>query len=249
MTPESAHEKLNEAERILGHTFSNRDILLAAITHPSATEDAPFAVSYERLEFLGDAVLGAIVSEELYTQFPFLDEGGLTRIKVSLVSGTALASIAEELGFENIIITGASVKSLQGRARSSIFENVFEALVAALFLEAGMEAAKNWVLDKLRPHIDVTMALKPESPKSSLQEVLQEKHVTPHYRIIDRSGPAHSPMFKAEVLSGETVIGVGEGHSKKEAEAEAARVALESINKPKSKRKRSRSAKNADEKQ
>ena len=103
---EEQQRKVEEAQRIIGRDFDDPDILLSAITHPSATEGKPVKFSYERLEFLGDSILGAIVANEAFHEYPELDEGGLTRIKVALVSGTSLAEVAEKLGFADVIVFG-----------------------------------------------------------------------------------------------------------------------------------------------
>lgn len=220
---------LDEAEEILGYRFHNRGILEMALTHPSASKHTKTTNNYERLEFLGDSILGAIIAEEIFERFPDLEEGGLTRIKVSLVSGASLSKVAEDIGFSNVIIFGESEAGTKGRGLHSALENVFEASVAALFLDGGIEAARTWVLQVLGPHINKDIASEPESPKSSLQELLQAQHKKPVYEIVDIIGPPHDRLFKAAVSVGGEVIGTGEGSSKKYAEAAAAAKALETL--------------------
>jgi ribonuclease-3 len=222
-------QRIEKAEAILGYHFSNPDLLIRALTHPSAAESDPIANSYERLEFLGDSLLGAFVSHAIYTRFPELDEGGLTRIKVSLVSGSSLSERAADLGLGELIIFGSSERGTGQRGLNSALENVFEALVAALTLDGGPEVARTWVLDVLGAYIDGGFASEPENPKSMLQEILQLNRITPTYEVVETTGPPHARVFTCNVLSGTEVIGTGCGHSKKDAEAQAAAAALESL--------------------
>jgi ribonuclease-3 len=222
---EKAH-RVECAERILGYTFKDKNLLLQALTHPSAAEDDPIGSSYERLEFLGDSLLGAFVASTIYERFPDFDEGALTRIKVSLVSGGMLSRRAGELGFSDLIIFGSSEKGTGRRGLFSALENVFEALVAAIVLDGGMDEAREWVIDVLGSHISRKIAAEPENPKSILQEALQVDRITPTYELVETSGPPHERVFTCNVLSEGMVIGTGSGHSKKDAEVEAAAQAL-----------------------
>lgn len=227
-------EKLDKAEEILKYTFKNRTLLLLALTHPSASEGISAEGSYERLEFLGDAILGAIISRELYDRFPTLDEGALTRLKVSAVSGQTLAKVADELGLAEQIIFGSSEKGTGKRGLQSALENVYEALVAALQIDGGIEAAAHFVLRTLAPMINIDVATEPENPKSILQEILQTERITPTYEIIDTEGPPHDRIFTARVLAEEKVLAQGVGHSKKDAEMDAAAHALDAMKEEKS---------------
>jgi ribonuclease-3 len=222
-------ERVRQLEEIIGYCFTDKDLLIQAMTHPSAVEDNPIAGSYERLEFLGDSLLGAIVALVTYERFPLIDEGGLTRIKVSLVSGGMLSRQARELGLSDLIIFGSSERGTGGRGLTSALENVFEALVAAIALDGGLSAARTWVEQVLDPYISLELSQEPENPKSILQEILQVKRVTPTYELIDATGPPHERVFTCNVLSEGKIIGVGTGHSKKDAEAAAASAALRDI--------------------
>jgi len=222
-------ERVRQLEEIIGYCFTDKDLLIRAMTHPSAVEDNPIAGSYERLEFLGDSLLGAIVALVTYERFPLIDEGGLTRIKVSLVSGGMLSRQARELGLSDLIIFGSSERGTGGRGLTSALENVFEALVAAIALDGGLSAARTWVEQVLDPYISLELSQEPENPKSILQEMLQVKRVTPTYELIDATGPPHERVFTCNVLSEGKIIGVGTGHSKKDAEAAAASAALRDI--------------------
>ena len=217
------------AEEILGYVFEDKPLLEAALTHPSALEKETAFHNYERLEFLGDSILGAITAAYLFDNFRDLDEGGLTRIKVALVSGTNLAKVSQEMGIASCIIFGDSETGTDRRGLHSALENVFESLVAALFLDGGVEAAWNWVVSTLLTNVDKNLANEPESPKSSLQEYLQARRKTPEYRITGSDGPPHARTFFAEALVDGQVIGEGSGRSKKQAEAQAAAAALKKL--------------------
>jgi ribonuclease-3 len=204
-------------------------LLERALTHPSAANNDTINNSYERLEFLGDAILGAIISQMLFERFPQMDEGGMTRVKVSLVSGTTLSKLSEDLGIGSLIVFGSSERGTGKRGLTSAMENVFEALVAALALDAGSEVAKQWVLKTFTPIVNDVLDNEPENPKSTLQELLQVDHITPTYEVIDSSGPPHDRVFTAEVLAAGKVLGTGSGHSKKDAENKAAQNALNQL--------------------
>lgn len=219
-------QKLSQMEAILGYRFQNTRYILSAITHPSATEGRAVRFSYERLEFLGDSILGAIVAYAAFHKYPDLDEGGLTRIKVALVSGSSLAAVAESLGFAELIVFGSSETGTGHRGMHSALENVYEAVVAALYLDGGREVAERFVTDTLIPRMDISMAREPENPKSALQEKLQEDGITPTYELVDTQGPPHDRTFVAEVFAGETGLARGTGRTKKEAESQAAKSAL-----------------------
>jgi ribonuclease-3 len=219
-------DKLTQAEQILEHTFTDRSLLERALTHPSAAQNDTTNNSYERLEFLGDAILGAIISQTLYERFAQMDEGGMTRLKVSLVSGTTLSKLADELGIGRLITFGSSEHGTGKRGLTSALENCLEALVAALTLDAGYEQAKQWVQKTFKPLIGEVLANEPENPKSALQELLQADHITPTYDVTGSSGPPHDRLFTAEVLAAGKVLGSGSGHSKKDAENKAAHNAL-----------------------
>ena len=221
--------KIERIQEILQYRFNDEAIVLYAITHPSAIEGKPVRYSYERLEFLGDAVLGTIVVHAAFSSFPELDEGGLTRIKVSLVSGSTLSKLAEDLGFKDVIVFGSSETGTGKRGMHSALENVYEAVVGALYLDGGMPAASAFVERTLIPHMDRSQALRPENPKSMLQEKLQEHGVTPTYELLSMEGPPHDRTFEAQVFAERIAMGKGIGKSKKEAEANAAKQSLKDI--------------------
>jgi ribonuclease-3 len=225
-------ERRQLAESVLGHTFADKDLVLRALTHPSAVEERDPDAYYERLEFLGDSIIGFLIAEELYRRFPSMDEGGLTRIRVSVVSRTALGKVAADLGLADAIVVGQSERGTGGRGLKSALGNVYEALAAALYLDAGMAAARKWVLATLGPLIFEDVAAVLENPKSELQETLQARGKTPEYRLVSQDGPPHARTFTIEVEVSGTVLGNGIGHTKKEAEAAAAAAAIARLSKP-----------------
>ena len=223
---EEQASKLQRAEEVLGYSFSNKQLILSAITHPSATEGRAVKYSYERLEFLGDSILGAIVADVAFERFHELDEGGLTRIKVALVSGASLSDVASGLGFADIIVFGSSETGTGKRGLHSALENVYEAVVAALYLDGGIDAAVKFVRRTLIPHMSLDLAAQPENPKSALQEKLQEGGITPTYKLIETQGPPHDRTFVAQVYAGDQGLSRGTGRTKKEAESQAAKSTL-----------------------
>ena len=232
VSPADTAKRVELAESILKHKFADQDLVLRALTHPSAVEERDPQAYYERLEFLGDSIVGFLIAEELYRRFPLMDEGGLTRIRVSVVSRTALGKVAADLGLAEALVVGESERGTGGRGLKSALGNAYEALVAALYLDAGMAAARKWVLATLGPLISEDVAASLENPKSELQERLQARGKTPAYRLTSQDGPPHARTFTVEVEVGGKVMGVGSGHTKKEAEAAAAAAAIERLSKP-----------------
>ncbi len=218
---------IQAAEEICGHRFRDPELVSAALTHPSAVEGQPVGASYERLEFLGDSILGAIVAHDLFLMFPDMDEGELTRFKISLVSGDMLSRVSEELGIGELISFGTSELGTGSRGMHSALENVYESLVGALYLDGGMEPAHAFVHRTLKPHMSPNLASMPIVPKSRLQEVVQAQgKEQPVYKLIGEEGPAHEPTFTAVVLIDGERAGRGQGSSKKAAETAAALDAL-----------------------
>jgi ribonuclease-3 len=212
----------------LGVPVNDRELYRRALTHPSwALEHG--GEHYERLEFLGDAVLAWVVAPRLYEAFPDLPEGDLTRMKIALTSGTTLTGVARELGIGPAIRFGRG--AVKESTRASVLENAFEALVAAVYLDAGIAAAGAFVLRVLGDRIDRdTLLATPFDAKSRLQELAQAAgHGLPAYAIVERSGPVHAPEFTAEVSLSDEVRGRGTGATKQAAERAAAAAALESL--------------------
>ena len=171
---------------------------------------------------MGDSILGAVVARSLFVSYPEFDEGKLTRLKVSLVSGATLSEVSHELGIDDIIIFGASETGTGARG------NVYESLVGALYLDAGWDAAAEFIHRTLKPHLASERAEHPANPKSFLQECVQaDGHEPPAYKLVGSEGPAHAPTFTAVVLIDGIRQGRGSGSSKKEAEGAAALEALD----------------------
>ena len=216
------------AER-LGHEFSDISLLQHALAHRSwCGEQEGGAPSNERLEFLGDAVLGLVVARYSYERYPRFAEGMLAKVRSAVVNARVLAQVAEDLGVGEVLLLGRGEEASGGRTKASILADAFEAVVAAIYLDAGLEAARGFVLRAL-----VAGALEAEaaSParsdhKSALQELLQAGGLgQAEYRVVEESGPDHRKMFQIEVRAS-GVSATGTGRTKKEAEQDAARSAL-----------------------
>ena len=222
------HKRIKHIEEIVGHHFEDEQLVIAALTHPSAAEGKSVSASYERLEFLGDSILGAMIAADVYRRFPAMDEGQLSMIKIALVSGEMLSEVAGELGIGSYILFGESEKGTGARGMRSALENVYEALVGALYVDGGYDAAHDFVVRTLHPHITPELGQKIVPAKSRLQEVIQrDYHVGPTYKLEGERGPAHSPTFTSVVLVDGIRVGRGEGATKKESQANAAADALE----------------------
>jgi ribonuclease-3 len=215
-------------EKRLGHRFRDRARLEAAWVHRSAANERRLAANYERLEFLGDAVLGLLAAEWLYRKFPALPEGHLARLKSTVVSAAALASYARALGLGAHLVLGQGEERSGGRDKASLLADSLEAVIAAVYLDGGLRAARKVVgafLDTATDGLD----LGANDAKSELQERIQGQGIeAPTYRVVAESGPDHAKSFTVEVLIGGEVAGRGSGRSKKTAELDAARRALES---------------------
>ena len=219
-------------ERNLKLRFKNRRFLEQALLHPSysnelRTGEGPGG-SYERLEFLGDAILGAAVTLELFRRCPELPEGKLTKLRSSLVSGSPLAHIARGLELGQYLKLGKGEESTGGRDRDSNLSATFEALVGAVFLDQGFETAREFVLRTLAEPMDrLVEEGAPEDPKSQLQEMVQGMGgVLPQYRTVEEEGPDHARTFEVEVVVDGHAMGKGRGQRKLDAEKQAAREAL-----------------------
>jgi ribonuclease-3 len=223
---------LSEAEILehlalrLGHRFANPALGLQALTHSSAKDkDSP---CNERLEFLGDAILGHVVSEHLFHHFPGYEEGDLSTLKSVIVSAPTLAKKAQELGLDRVVILGRGLREKHSLPRS-ILANVFEALIAAVYLDGGFEAARSFILSSLRDTVDAVLKDEHEKNyKSLLQDYAQRSRATiPAYKVMKEEGPDHKKMFQVVVELAGTQYGPAWGANKKEAEQRAARKALQ----------------------
>jgi ribonuclease-3 len=218
-------------ESRIHYKFRNSLLLAEALTHPSlAYESQRPHFDNQRLEFLGDAVLQLIVTEELYRMFPDFPEGRLTKLRSRVVSRRALARFAMAIHLGDYVLLGKGEEATGGRRRLSTLADAFEALIGAVYLDSGPVAVRTLVLRLFESEIG-SMAASPEerNPKGELQECLQAIHPEPPtYRIVSESGPDHRRVFQAEVVWRERVLAMGKGKSKKEAEARAAAEAMRS---------------------
>lgn len=217
--------RLERAEEFLGHRFADRGILQQALTHASAAEGNP-ADDYERLEFLGDAIVGFLIADVVFERYPTFTEGNLTKLRVSVINGSFLSEVMADLGFADLIIFGASERGLGSRGLPSALEDIYESLTAALYLDAGLPEARRWVLETLGPYLTPELLKTAVSPKSRLQEIMQERGRQVTYVIVDTEGPAHAPCFTAAALINGKEKARGTGSSKKEAESAAAALVL-----------------------
>lgn len=215
------------AEDLLGHGFRDPSLLDEALTHKSYAYERSALRHNERLEFLGDSVLAAVVAHRLFLDHPGEDEGRLSKLKASLVSRATLARWAEQIDLGPHLKLGAGEESTGGRERPSILSNALEAVIGALYLDGGYEAARKFVTTRFLTARDEFV----ESDfKSRLQEVVQKRHkVPPDYRLLETSGPDHDKTFKVTVLVGSRTLGSGKGKTKKEAEQDAAQNALKRL--------------------
>ena len=219
-------------EQKLGVRFKDPGLMDQALVHPSYLNELPPGkspvYSYERMEFLGDAVLGVTVTLELFKRCPDLPEGQLTKLRSSLVSGTTLARIARRQKLGQHLMLGKGEESSGGRDRESNLAAALEALVAAVFLDRGFETARKFVVRMTRDEMDVLLEGGiPEDPKSRLQELVQGMvGLPPDYRMVESGGPDHDKGFDVEVIMDGQVMGRGHGRRKAEAEKMAAQEAL-----------------------
>jgi ribonuclease-3 len=214
----------------IGYRFRDRGLLEHALTHKSrAAEDASGGVSdNESLEFLGDAVLGLVVADALFHQYPTYTEGQKSKVKAAVVSTQSLARQAEEIQLGEHLILGRGEEKTGGRFKQALLADAYEALIAGIYLDGGLEAAAAFLRRELKAAIDAgsSQTVAPDY-KSALQERLQALgQPLPEYRVSGEAGPDHRKIFSVEVVANGEVLGAASGRAKKEAEQEAARLAL-----------------------
>lgn len=218
---------------ILGITFKNEALLEQALVHDSYVNENPqlAPVSNERLEFLGDALLGLVAAEKLYLDFPHYTEGQMTRLRAGLVRREALARMAEEIGLGDHLYLGKGEEASGGRHKRPNLAGALEAVLGAIYIDQDLAAAKKVTLKLLDQEYSVLVREGVGTDyKSRLQETIQSQHQrTPSYSLIEATGPDHDRRFKVEVRLGATLLGTGSGKSKKAAESAAARDALEKL--------------------
>lgn len=214
---------LEKLEVSLGHTFKSKNLLRDALTHSSSSGET----NYERLEFLGDRVLGLVMAQILYQKFTGETEGDLAKRLAALVQGSLLAEIAGQVNLGNYIILSDAERGSGGSQKENILADALEAVIGALFLDAGLEACMAFIKDRWDDHFD-KMKLPPQHPKTSLQEWAQGAGLPlPLYEIIGQHGPDHAPVFEIKLfVKGYEEI-VAEGRTRQEAEKKAALLFLQ----------------------
>ncbi|ACZ48957.1 ribonuclease 3 [Anaplasma centrale str. Israel] len=213
---------------VTGYRFRDLDLLLESLTHPSLSRES--AANYERLEFLGDAVLSMAVSEMLYRLFPDDDEGCLTQKRTALVRGSEVVEIARSIGLGGLILMSSGEMSCGGSDNPGTLENALEALIGAMYIDGSSEDYKNFIREHWFSRAQRMSSAPPQDPKTALQEWVQSRGWTvPLYKLVSKSGPEHKPVFAVEVsIQGHGSI-LGTGSSKKLAEQEAAKLMLKRI--------------------
>ncbi len=215
-------------EELIGYNFKDKHLLYNALTHSSfANENKQKLQSNERLEFLGDSVLSVVVAEFLYKNFKHLPEGELTKLRASLVCEKALYEFSKKIDLREYLMLGKGEEFNGGRERPSIIADGFEAVIAAIFLDGGIEVAKEYILGFMPKDLDEQYKEKNKDYKTMLQEIVQrnpEEKV--QYFLKGESGPDHDKSFLVEVKVNSNIFGSGTGHSKKKAEQNAAKEAL-----------------------
>lgn len=222
-------ERCRNVERLIGYRFRKRAILIMALTHPSYRhEQSGVDADNQRLEFLGDALLGFLLADELFVRNPAANEGRLTAWRSLIASGPSLAAFAETIGIGTFLYVGKGEALAGGQRRASNLADVLEALLGAVYLDGGLRAARRvferLFAEQLENLPDAEWA---QNPKGELQTLTQTRwKETPVYRVVEQSGPPHNASFVVEVKVGGKVAGSGKGRSKQVAEKEAARKAL-----------------------
>ncbi len=226
-THDTEADILADCQHAIGYTFQRADLLRSALTHTSGANTR--LASFERLEFLGDAVLGLVCVEQLYRRFPEYQEGDMTKVKSAVVSRTACAQFSEELNLGDYLFVGRGMRP-RGLP-SNMLADVFESIVGAIYLDGGMDAAQPFIVRFLDPEIDrVIRDEATNNYKSHLQQLVQREYGgTPKYQVLDEQGPDHHRSFKIAVLVGGQRFPAAWGPNKKIAESRAAQNALATI--------------------
>ena len=225
-----AKESVSLLQEKIGYKFKNEKLLFEALSHSSYANENKNLRSNERLEFLGDSVLSIVVSDYIFKHFSHIPEGDLTKLRASLVCESALFDFSKKISLGDFILLGKGEEQTGGRERPSIVSDAFEAVIAAVYLDGGMEAAREYVLSFIPEDISPRGSDAFHDYKTILQEVIQrnpEERIV--YNLKGESGPDHDKKFTVQVMLNNNVIGEGTGRSKKAAEQAAAKEALDLI--------------------
>lgn len=231
ITLESLKKKIPEIEALLGYTFTDKDLPCLAFIHRSyVNENKQVSQHNERLEFLGDSVLGLLIADYLYESMPATPEGELSYLRSRLVEATACVAYAETLNIKKYLIMGKGERMNDGRGRDSILSDLFEAVIGAIYLDGGLEAARTFIFSKLKSNFDEILKTPIKNWKAILQDYSQKKFQQPPlYRLISETGPDHNKVFEVVVALNQEDVGLGRGESKKEAQQSAAEDALNKL--------------------
>ena len=222
--------EIEKVEKEIGYTFKQKELLKKALTHTSYAYEKKVE-SNEKLEFLGDSILEFISSKYLYQNYPNLKEGEMTKVRATVVCEKSLHKIAQKHNFSDFLYLGKSEQVTGGKNRPAILADSVEAIIAAMYLDGGLDKAEKFIIENLKDEIEIaTKHVGDKDYKTVLQEKLQKKEkVKIEYKIIKETGPDHDKTFEAEVLVEGKKIATGIGKNKKHAEMEAARKALKQI--------------------
>lgn len=223
---------VHEVEAKLNIAFRDKKLLILAFVHRSFWNENQEKVSNhnERLEFLGDSVLGLLIADYLFCELPSLDEGPLSNLRSQLVDAPACAKYVQKLGIGDYLLLGKGEQMNRGKGRESILADLFEALVGALYLDQGLEAVKRFFFSHFQEEVNQMISEPSRNWKADLQDYAQKNYQeTPVYEVLEESGPAHRKMFRVGVWIHGKMMGEGAGSSKKEAQTEAAKEALMSL--------------------
>jgi len=222
------HPNPSEIQKIISYTFKDEDLLLTALTHRSCLNTPGITESYERLEFLGDAILEMLITVYLYSKYPGKAEGYLTAARSAIVRTESLSNISLKHGFNSYIRMSKGEESTGGRKNASTLEDVIESLIGSLYIDGGLEAAKSFFESFILPNaVEIIVEDKLKDPKSLLQEKIQAQGgQSPVYESIKETGPDHEKIFEIAVIINNSQVATGTGKNKQEAEQKAAQKAL-----------------------
>ena len=218
-------------EMKLGYRFNDRRLLALAFVHRSfVNENREITAHNERLEFLGDSILGLLIADYLYRYLPETPEGDLSFLRSRLVEASSCCQYIQQLGVEEFLLMGKGERMNDGRGRDSILSDLFEAVIGAIFLDGGLEAAQRFLFSNFSSQVNAILKTPVNNWKALLQDYCQKKHQKPpDYQVVGESGPDHSKIFKVAVFCDGKKAGVGSGSSKKEAQQAAAEQAMEQL--------------------
>jgi len=224
-------KNMMELEKTINYNFEDRTFLKTALTHSSYANENKISCYNERYEFLGDSVLGIVVSDHLFRNHPDLPEGKLTKMRARIVCETSLSKTSKEISLGDYLFLGKGEELTGGRVRTSILADAFEALIAAIYLDGGFEQARYFILCRMKSIIDEAVNGKLFIDyKTHLQELIQKRSSGRlNYQIYNEEGPDHAKIFFSRVTVNGAEIGIGKGRNKKEAEQEAAQMALDNL--------------------